>query len=332
MTTWRSGLRAARLQSDYALAVRVDDVPHLRRAFERPEHWAEHSIGVHAARAQALLREHVVSRLDAALSREQLRAVLVKGEALARTVYPQPWMRCMSDIDLLVPDADLLAVNAVLTEGGFERVADPAGRTRSFGAVNETAYTLAVGQGAFTVEVHAGLDKLVRRNVDVAAIVARADQLGDALFVPATEDQFLLVVLHAAASDFDHVVGWLDLHLLLGAPLDLDQLMRRAEAWDLRTALYVAMMSLRAAGSQRVPERLIAGNRPSWLRRRLLAQWFDAEQFPMRPGARADGLAWAARQLPLRDDTWRWLAGCGRYGVLRVLDRLAKAPRSSTIS
>ena len=315
-------MRAARLQSDYALAVRVDDVPHLRRAFERPEHWAEHSIGVNAARAQALLREHVVSRLDAALSAAKLRALLVKGEALARTVYPQPWMRCMSDIDLLVLDADVRDVRAALPDAGFVRVSDPEGRARSIGSVFETSFALPVGEGAFTVEVHNGLDKLVRRSVDVAAMIDRADALGDALLLPSNEDQFLLVVLHAAASDFDHALGWLDLHVLLGTPLDLGAVVERADVWALRTALFVAMKNLRAAGSSRVPDQLVDAYRPSWLRERLLARFFDMDQFPMRPGARPDGVAWAARQLPLRDDTWRWLAGCGRYGVLRLFDRV----------
>ena len=69
----------------------------LRQSFARPQHWVETSIGAAAGRAQALLREHVVRTLDRARSARDLRALLVKGEALARDVYPEPWMRSMSE-------------------------------------------------------------------------------------------------------------------------------------------------------------------------------------------------------------------------------------------
>ncbi|MEM9694077.1 MAG: nucleotidyltransferase family protein, partial [Myxococcota bacterium] len=53
-------------------------------------------------RARWLLLEHVLQRLDDALDEPVL---LVKGGALVEQVYAAPWLRPMSDIDLLVARA-----------------------------------------------------------------------------------------------------------------------------------------------------------------------------------------------------------------------------------
>ncbi len=54
----------------------------------------------------------VVDALEAA----GIPSVLLKGPALARTVYPDPALRQSTDIDLLVRPADVLAAESVLQE------------------------------------------------------------------------------------------------------------------------------------------------------------------------------------------------------------------------
>ncbi len=312
--------------------MRDELVERLRTALVRPEHWATQTYGAHAARAQSLLREHVVRCLDEALACAGVRALVVKGEALARTVYPEHWMRFMSDIDLLVPTVDHERVLSALLAAGFERAPEPRDRPHSLSMFHETCLLLPVGEGAFCVEVHTALDKIVRRRIDIDGVMQRATQLGS-LLLPSNEDQLLMVVLHAATADFDHAFAWLDMHLLLGAPLALPDVVARAEAWELCTALFVAMHALRGVGSDRVPNMLLETSRPGAWRRRLLDRSFDLDRFPMHGGARPDGLWWAVRQLPLRDDSARWLMGCAGYGVVRVLERVfARPSRSAAIA
>jgi hypothetical protein len=58
------------------------------------------------AHADALLRRHVLAQIADAMRGEHITAMLVKGAALALTVYPDAAARRMSDIDMLVAEAD----------------------------------------------------------------------------------------------------------------------------------------------------------------------------------------------------------------------------------
>lgn len=236
----------------------------------------------------------------------------------------------MGDIDVLVAEDDAPVVLAALSDGGFERVSVGHHRPRTQTALNETIFELPVGRGAFVVEVHTALDKVFPRSIPYADVMIRSSEATARLRVPSREDHLLMVALHAAVADFDHPVGWLDLHLLLAGPLDFELIAQRANDWELSTALYVALHGLRRAGSDRVPPQLLEAVRPGILRRAWLRRYFDHRHFPMHAGDRAMGLSWAWRQTALRDDTWRWLIGCGRYGGLRVLERASRAMKSAS--
>lgn len=295
-----------------------EEVARLQSAFERPERWVDDRP---TAQAATLLREHVIERIDVALAEAGVAALAVKGAALAESVYPEPWMRTMSDVDLLVSDAQLESAIRALASAGFEVDPRPADRRLSYGAFNEVMLSYPVGPGSLLVELHTSLDKVVRRPVDLPAIVSRSRCWKRALSLPALEDHLLIVVLHAATADFDHAVAWLDLHLLLGRKPDLEVVLARAAAWSLSTPLYVAARALRDAGSDLVPAALLSRCRPHALRERAVKHYFDLGRFPLHAGNRDDGFAWVTRQTPLRDDTLRWLAGCARYAATRSAER-----------
>jgi len=63
----------------------------------------------------ALLVEYLL-----ALQAEGIEALVLKGAALANTVYPRPGLRPMRDIDILVPRARVIRAQQVLRELGFE--------------------------------------------------------------------------------------------------------------------------------------------------------------------------------------------------------------------
>ncbi|MEO5730025.1 MAG: nucleotidyltransferase family protein, partial [Byssovorax sp.] len=126
-----------------------------------------------SAHAEALLRAHVLARVASALRDVAAPTLLVKGAALALTVYPSPASRPMQDIDLLVRRADRDRVLAALTAAGGVVHASP-GRPLTADFLGETAVMMHAGATSFLVEIHTSLDKLVPRPIDEAGLFARA--------------------------------------------------------------------------------------------------------------------------------------------------------------
>jgi hypothetical protein len=268
------------------------------------------------ARAEAMLRAHVLADVGRLLAAAGVRALLVKGAALALTVYPDPALRRMHDVDVLVREGDRDGAVAALTRGGLTLHA-PEGRPRSGALLGETLLMARTGGLSTLVELHTTLDKLVSRPIDETALFARARPAPGlpGLLVPAPEDHALLVALHAAGHDFQHPAAFLDLELLLRRGLDLDVLVARARAFRLTTVMFVALAALRELGAASVSPELVARFEPGPLRRALLG----------RAAASGDGLGlgWILRQTPLRDDLGRWALGLGRYALARAADRVA---------
>ena len=66
----------------------------------------------------SLLLHHLDHALQA-LNGAAVPTLLLKGTAVAHTVYPHPHLRLMSDVDILVPTADLNTANDALQQAGF---------------------------------------------------------------------------------------------------------------------------------------------------------------------------------------------------------------------
>ena len=96
-----------------------------------------------AAHAEALLRAHVLAQIARALREIATPALLVKGAALALTVYPSPASRPMQDHDLLVRRADRDRVLAALAAAGGVVHADPD-RPLTSDFLGETAVMMQV--------------------------------------------------------------------------------------------------------------------------------------------------------------------------------------------
>jgi hypothetical protein len=281
------------------------------------------------AHAAALLRGRVLSRLSAALSAEGLDALLVKGAALALTVYP-PAARPMSDIDLLVrPGARAQTIAALARKGFAEH--PPKARPMSGELLGESLLTLVSGSISSVVEVHTTLDKIVPRPVDERGLFERARPAPDlpALFIPSPEDHVLLIALHAAGHEFHHPVAFLDIELLLRGGLNIEILARRARAWRLGSVMFIAMATLRALGAASVTDAHVSAFDPGPLRRAAIARFYSIGSYPVARSPLRLGLPWILRQTPLRDDLGAWLRGVAHYALLRAADRLVAPPGAS---
>ena len=270
-----------------------------------------------AAGAAWLLRQRLLDRMDVALAREGVTVLLVKGAAMAHR-YAQPWRRSMADIDLLLRPGDAAAVARALVALGLSRCAPPPQRRHSRQFFFETSFVATQGGAQLLVEAHTQLDKMVARPIDLDAIMARATprQPRSSLWLPGDEDHVLLLVLHAAVSDYSHPAAWRDLALLWRPPLDVAMVLQRAHRWRMMTALHVALQHMRRQGIE-VSDEVLLATRPGvgrqwWVRRVYLRRRYAAQ--------RRLGWAWVRRQSALRDDVFAWYGGVMRYAWCRLRD------------
>lgn len=168
-------------------------------------------------------------RIDAALARAGLRAVALKGAALAARLYPRPAARATSDVDLLVAEDELDDVARVLGEDGWRGEDSPS--ERRFRREHFHLHFTKPGAPPLELHFHAyrGFGHVMRSEPMIARAVPA---LGlEAVRVAAPEDEIPYLAAHAAAHRFVRL-GWLwDLALYVDHVSDatLAAARRRAE-------------------------------------------------------------------------------------------------------
>jgi len=270
-----------------------------------------------------VLRAHILEQLGLRLRLESLDALLVKGAALAMTVYDRPWDREMQDIDVLARPGKSERVVRVLEGMGFIAFRPP-GRPLSREALGEVVLQASCGGAPVMVEVHTQLDKLVSRPIDYAGIFARARPAPECpgLLVPAPEDHVLIVALHAATAEFGHAAAFLDLALLFRSGVDHAAMVDRARRWRLGTAMFVTLSALPHASDEDVDEGFVKAFVPGRVRLAMVRRFYRLGQRPVAKATFRLGWPWVLRQAPLRDDLARWCVGLARYAALRIVERL----------
>src|SRR4029077_12189383 len=78
------------------------------------------------------VREAEIARVLSALASEGVRALLLKGAALAHTHYPASHVRVRSDTDLFVPGSDVAMLESALIRLGYARPPEISGRLVSY--------------------------------------------------------------------------------------------------------------------------------------------------------------------------------------------------------
>ncbi len=137
-----------------------------------------------------------------------LDLIVLKGAALAETVYPRPSLRPFGDIDVLVRASDACRAYCVLSELGYVTDADGWADLVS-GRSCETNFFRDTAQGPVVVELHTDLlnNALLRPGVSLghAGLWERsrpARLAGENARVLGPEDQVLHLCLHLAGHYF----------------------------------------------------------------------------------------------------------------------------------
>ncbi|MGC9468621.1 MAG: nucleotidyltransferase domain-containing protein [Anaerolineae bacterium] len=235
---------------------------------------------------QNSIRLHEMDRILAALAEERVPVLLLKGAAFVETVYGNPGLRPMVDIDLLVDR--VAAAERALVKAGYEMSTADPWPGFSWRYRNSVAYSRLSGRGLpWLVGLHVRLfDVPYYERIPMDEWFARgiaAPGLGHGACVPAPEDHLVYLCGHLALHhQYDPtLLRFVDIALLIqrtGDNLDWDQVVDRGVAWRLVIPLQRVITRLEGLWPGTLPPDVvtrIAQLRPTGSERRV-HQWVTA--------------------------------------------------------
>ncbi len=276
-----SGVRWDRL---LALAEwhRLGPLVHRRVALpeDAPDHVSErleHDYLENAAR-NLYLGEQLTLVLQA-LDAEGISAMPLKGAALVQTVYPEPALRPMRDLDILVPPSMAARAQRAVTALGFRAVAPVAGREGGepwMAAHHHHLPALVSPEKLFAVELHhhvVGPSDASHFDISGFWDRARPGADGERHLLPAPEDLLVHVALHFARNRLwrsDGSMGQLaDVAWIVAREaVDWEALIARAGPDNVAPSLFLALYSAQQLLGLEVPPAVLARLEPPGFRPR----------------------------------------------------------------
>ncbi len=223
----------------HALRGELELPPHLREAAERE------------LAVRRLSQQPVHACLDdalAALETSGVRALALKGPALAERLYPEPSLRRSADVDLLVASADLDPALAALEAAGF-RVSEsvpPASERASPRCRRGSVELLRPNSPA--LELHfrlfVGFGALLRAEDFLERSIPHTTSRGRATRVLAPDDELLYLAVHAAGHGFERLIWLYDMKLLVRRGVDPGVVAKRAREAGLARAYAFSVETL----------------------------------------------------------------------------------------
>ena len=238
----------------------------------------------------------------AALRKAGFETLTLKGMALANTVYRQPGLRPMADVDLLVRPCDHAFALATLRDLGYRtpgEAADRLGASRSFAELVRNGVRIDLHWHAarylrFETIVEVDHDGLWRRAHRLVT------QEGSSL-MPAPEDLLLHLVLHLTlGSDFARVLWYADIDLVarqFASELDWERLEAEADRWRVRVLTGWTLGVVAHSFGTPLPQGLLARLRRGRLRRALATARIGASAPPGVAAALDDARVYPAQTL-----------------------------------
>jgi Uncharacterised nucleotidyltransferase len=226
-----------------------------------------------AARFHAALelahRLETIEMLDA-LAARGIGTIVLKGAALAHTLYEQPWLRTRGDTDLLVRLADRHAASAVLEQLGYRRREVAGGELAS----SEASFHRPGSALPFDLHWRINNSSLLSPLLEFDSLRARTapvTALGPHARCPGLVDAVLLAATHRATHHHmpmrvdghehrgDRLIWLYDLHLLVPrlAPAQLGELAERAARHRVAGLCLDALRTAQASFGTALPAALV---------------------------------------------------------------------------
>jgi Uncharacterised nucleotidyltransferase len=275
------------------LAVREGTAPllhsHLRRLdlLKKLPPLAAHQLAeaANAVWAMSVVGEDRWAEATSALTRAGVQALTLKGMALAHTVYADPGVRPMADIDLLVRPADRAAALEVLHALGYRTPGPDADRlaaSRSFAELIRDGTRIDLH---WHVARYLRFEGVVR--IDHDGLWRRARPLvtprGWSLAL-CPEDLVLHLILHLTlGSEFTRVLWYADIDAVVrhyAAELDWDRLVAEADRWRIRALAAFTLGLVGESFDTPLPRGLLERLQCGRVRRAAVARCIDSSAPP----------------------------------------------------
>lgn len=219
-----------------------------------------------AARSLLIYRELAV--ILSALQPAGIPLILLKGLHLAKFVYPDPALRPMADIDLLLRHGDLLQAAQILQGLGYSylREFNPGRETRKHQHIPPLCQA-----GKAPVELHWHITapgSLLRVDLDGLWLRSRPAEVGGfPVQLLAPEDLLLHLSLHVVHHELNGGLKRIyDIAALLsaqGPQLDWAQVTHRSAAWGCRKGLFLVLHLAHTLLDAPVPQAILEQLRPA---------------------------------------------------------------------
>lgn len=236
--------------------------------------------------------------------------LVLKGPHLGATVYESPKDRLYGDLDLLVKPQHFQAAAEALLANGFKPEAYKQFAIEVQEDFKHWEYKSPQG---IIVELHRWLSGHDRYPLDLEGMFARAEKFvfGETeAWGLSTEDLLLHLCLHMGTSYFlviepKHIQ---DIALLTRKRgVDWADFMKRVKKAGARTVAYYALSSARRQQDAEIPDVVLHGLCPGFIRRRWIEKFINAGRFPIC-GIPAQGIGRLKRSLllPFMDTPKQW--------------------------
>jgi hypothetical protein len=187
----------------------------------------------HALASEALPRLAAIVGADA--------FICYKGSDFAHRLYPDPVLRPMSDLDVLVPQSRFHELLATLAAYGHDRKRGAHGAPFA-----PDHFEASIMVGDVHIELHQTFAQPIRNRIDYSGLFARRevfDADGQTLWRFSRADAILAQAFELAKDEFrSKLIRHVDFHLLIDGHDDqLPLCIARAREWQLERALFGAL-------------------------------------------------------------------------------------------
>lgn len=188
---------------------KMNEYPELGYSSSFAESINKHTMGVAALHAA---QQKVLSDVDAIFTRDEIPYVVIKGINNACTLYPKPYLRPCTDIDVLVPVSQQAPAIRLLHSHGFSIEADQ----------NTISHEVMAIKNTVTIDLHWHLLRPGRLRIDVTDwLLGQSRRLNSFNGISETASLFIMLVhpvftkyLNSPVSILVHMM---DIHRLLSS-------------------------------------------------------------------------------------------------------------------